>query len=162
MQGSSVSLLLWTASRYAEYIWNSFSDMHMPTVSKLEVLGSTTCAGEYVFLRSFCCQLRCKTMGAFPLPSDPLDRIRKNSGIINLRAEVNFMLSTRSFMEVQKPILLFKILCKRLIILIIYWKYWFFFLIFTSHLYCCLANSFGECSRKSWTRNVLGSLQSCL
>lgn len=103
----------------------------MPAVSKLEVLGSTTCAGEYELLRSFCCQLRCKTMSTLPFPSDPLDRIHEDSGIINLRAEVNFMLSTKNLMKVQKPILLFKILHKSvLIILTIYWKYWIFFFFF--------------------------------
>lgn len=43
-----------------------------------------------------------------------------------IRVEVNFILSTRSLTEVQKPNFLFKILCKSvLIILITYWKYWF-------------------------------------
>lgn len=49
-------------------------------------------------------------MGTPPFSSDPPDRIHKDSGIINLRVEVSFMLSTRSLMEVQKPILLFEIL----------------------------------------------------
>lgn len=72
----------------------------MPTVSKLETFGSMPCGGQHVLWRSFCCQLMWKTMGTLHLPSVPLDRIHKNSGIINLRVEVNLTLSTRGLVEV--------------------------------------------------------------
>ena len=75
--------------------------MHMPTVSKLETFGSMPCGGEHVLVRSFCCQLMYKTMGTLYLPSVPLARIHKDSGIINLRVEVNLTLSTRGLVEIH-------------------------------------------------------------
>lgn len=76
----------------------------MSIVSKLEVFGSTACAGEYVLFRFKTMYFDVKTIGTLPFPSYPSDRIHKDSGSINLRVEVNFMLSTRSFMEVQKSL----------------------------------------------------------
>lgn len=58
-------------------------------------------------------------MGTLQFPSDPSDRAHNNASIINLRVEHNFMLSTGSLMEVQKTILLFKILCKSVLIILI-------------------------------------------